>query len=226
MAILQSITHLLDYPITRFRVPLLMAMVALQAAPSRTSVLDNATAAVTRLRFAPGMKEEVHTHPFPLALVQVTAGSITVKDREMIRVGHGAGEVWFIPPNTAHAVSNSASRDVDVLAIALKPDRPTAPAAPPTDAPPGITRATLVDNADVRIVRVRFDPNGREPLHTHPNDLLTVQLTAGVVEIVNGSDRSTREREPGFVQFLPRNVSHSYASADSKPFELLSVSVK
>lgn len=205
---------------------LAIALAALQAGPGRTSVLDNATVAVTRLRFAPGVREEIHTHPFPLAIVQVTAGSVTVKDREMIRVGHGAGDVWFIAANTAHAVSNSSNRDVDVLAIALKPDRPTAPAAPPTDAPPGITRATLVDNADVRIVRVRFDPNGREPLHAHPNDLLTVQLTAGVVEIVHGPDRSAREREPGFVQFLPRNVSHAYASADAKPFELLSLSVK
>src|SRR6185295_11455679 len=109
------------------------------------------------------------------------------------------GEVWLIPRDTPHAVSNRTASDLAVLAIALKPDRPVAPAAPPTEAPAGITRVTIVDNADVRVVRVRFAPGSREPLHAHPNDLLTVQITPGRVEIVNGDERSTAEREVGFV---------------------------
>jgi quercetin dioxygenase-like cupin family protein len=113
-----------------------------------------------------------------------------------------------------------------MLAIAIKPDRPPAPSAPATEAPPGITRATLVDNADVRVVRVWFATDGREPIHSHQNDLMTVQITQGKVEMSNGSSRSTRVCEPGFVQFLPRNVQHAYASADDQPFELLSVSIK
>jgi hypothetical protein len=36
----------------------------------------------------------------------------------------------------------------------------------------------------------------------------------------------TAGNNAGFVQFLPRNVSHAYANADVKPFELLSVSIK
>jgi quercetin dioxygenase-like cupin family protein len=195
-------------------------------APERTSQLDNATVAVTRVHFQPGAREQDHTHPFPLLLVQLSSAQTTVKEREMLRVGDRVGEVWFIPPDTPHAVSNRTAGDLAVLAIALKPDRPAAPAAPPTEAPPGISRATLVDNADVRVVRVRFTPGSREPVHMHPNDLLTVQITAGRVEIVNGDQRSTAEREPGFVQFLPRNVAHAYISADAKPFELLSVSIK
>jgi quercetin dioxygenase-like cupin family protein len=192
----------------------------------RTTRIDNATVAVTRLAFPPGMREEVHTHPFPLVIVQVTPGNPTVVDREMRRVGGGPGEVWFMPAGTPHAMANNGTAAFDVLAIAIKPDRPPAPAAPPTDAPPGITRATLVDNADVRVVRVRFAPEGREPMHTHPNDLLTVQITPGKVTMVKGGHTSTVDCEPGYVQFLPRGVQHSYASADSKPFELLSVSIK
>ena len=43
-------------------------------APLRTTVLDNATVTVTRLRFAPGSGEAVHTHDFPLVIVQLTGG--------------------------------------------------------------------------------------------------------------------------------------------------------
>jgi quercetin dioxygenase-like cupin family protein len=194
--------------------------------PERTSVLDNGSVAVTRLKFAAGAREEAHTHPFPVAIVQITRGQLTVTDREMLRLGNHAGEVWFVPAGIPHAVSNRSPADIEILQVAIKPDRAPASAAPPTQAPPGITRSTLVDNNDARIVRVRFEPNGREPMHTHPNDLLTIQITPGKVEIANGGERSTLDREPGFVQFVPRNVQHAYASADSQPFELLSVSIK
>jgi len=195
-------------------------------AQERTSVLDNASVAVTRLRFAPGSREDVHTHPFPLLIVQVSNGQATVTDRDMLRVGNHPGEVWFIAPGTPHAVSNRGQSPIEMLAVGIKADRPAAPSAPPTEAPPGILRATLVDNADVRVVRVRFSADGREPLHSHPNDLLTIQITRGTVDMTIGAQRSTAEREPGFVQFLPRDVQHSYASADPNPFELLSVSIK
>lgn len=194
--------------------------------PERTTVLDNSTIAVTRLHFAATAAETIHTHPFPIVIVQLTNGTITVLDREMQRVGSRPGEVWFIPAETRHAAANKSASGVDLLAIALKQERPPAPAAPATAAPPGISRATLVDNADVRVVRVRFATDGREPIHSHPNDLITVQITPGKIEMINGSSRMTRECEPGFVQFLPRNVPHAYASADDKAFELLSVSIK
>jgi quercetin dioxygenase-like cupin family protein len=195
--------------------------------PVRTPIMQNETLAVTHLRFGPGTREPVHTHPFPIVLVQINAGEIAVQEQNQTRRGNRPGEVWYVPAERPHSVtSQGGATAIDMLAIALLPNRPPAPAAPPTDAPAGVTRVTLVDNADMRVVRVRFTPGSREPMHAHPNDLLTVQVTRGNVEIVNGPDRSTQEREPGFVQFLPRNVQHAYTNADTKPFELISIAVK
>lgn len=196
--------------------------------PIRTPILQNETLAVTHLRFGPGTREADHTHPFPIVLVQITAGSIAVLEQSTIRRGGRAGEVWYIPSGRGHAVTSQpgATVPVDMLAVALLPGRPAAPAAPATDAPPGITRLTLVDNNDMRVVRARFAPGSREPVHTHPNDLLTIQVTRGNLEIAMGPDKTTQVREPGFVQFLPRNVPHAYASADTKVFEVVSIAVK
>ena len=194
--------------------------------PQRTSVLDNATATVTKVQLAPGAAESVHVHAFPLLIVQISGGTVNISDREMVRIGSRPGEVWFIPAGTRHAAANRSNAGVELLAIAIKPDRPPAPDAPATEAPPGISRATLIDNDDVRVVRVRFAPDGREPIHSHPNDLITVQITEAQVDILNGTAHSTLRCEPGFVQFLPRNVSHAFASADTSPFELLSVAIK
>jgi len=68
--------------------------------------------------------------------------------------------------------------------------------------PPGITRTPVLDNEAMRVVRVRFAPGAREPVHTHPNDLLTIQISRGTVEILNRAEKSTSRGDPGFVQFL------------------------
>jgi quercetin dioxygenase-like cupin family protein len=196
--------------------------------PLRTPIMQNSTIAVTHLRFNPGTREQTHTHPFPLLLVQITPGEIDVNDLGTIKHGTHLGEVFWIPTNRQHAVQTrpGAKANVDLLAIALLPDR-THPASLPTiDAQPGITRTTLMDNNDMRVVRVRFEPNSKEVLHTHPYDLVTIQLTAGRIEIASGNEHTVSLRDVGFVNFVDRNVQHAYASADPKPFEILSVAVK
>lgn len=196
-------------------------------APQHHVLIDNATMTVTRVRYARGMGETVHSDPFPLLIVQLTSGDVDLTVSDARGIGpRDAGLVTFVPANTPHAVVNAGTTPFNLIMIALKPARPPSPSAPPTDAPPGITRTTLLDNADVRVVRVQFGPGGREPVHTHPNDLLTVQLTPGKVEISKGSRKTTGLRTAGFVQFLPRDVEHAYASADANNFELLSVSIK
>lgn len=199
------------------------------AEPVRTPVLQNTTVAVTQMRFAPGTRETTHAHPFPLVLVQITPGEIEVKEQDASKRGNRPGEVWYLPAQRPHSITPRQAGNgapIEMLAIAVLPGRLPAPAAPPTEAPPGITRATLVDNGDVRVVRVRFEPTAREPAHTHPNDLLTVQITGGAVEMSIGREHSLGYRDPGFAQFVPRGIQHSYASADTKPFELISVSLK
>ena len=197
-------------------------------APVRTTVVDNSTVTVTRLRFAPGSGETVHTHDFPLVIIQLTSGDVvdlTVSDARA-RGPRVAGLVTFVPTGTEHAVVNAGTMPFEMMAVAIKPSRTPAPAAPPTDAPPGITRTTLLDNADVRVVRVEFTPGSQEPVHTHPNDLVTIQMNAGPLQIRLGTRRTDNRRPVGFVQFVPRNARHAYASRGDRTIELLSVSIK
>lgn len=194
---------------------------------TRTVLLENDTTLVARLGYEAGKGETSHTHPFSAVVVQLTPGEVDMMlGTEHSRARREAGTVWFIPANVPHAAINTGTAPCEQIAITLKPTRPVAPAAPVTETPPGMTRTTIVDNADTRVVRVRFSPGSREPVHAHPNDLLTVQLTPGIVEILVGAQKTSSERAPGFVQFLPRNVDHAYVSGDTKPFELLSVAIK
>jgi quercetin dioxygenase-like cupin family protein len=172
-------------------------------------VLENETVIVQRVRIDPNGTAAFPFRALPTLLVNVRDRTAT-----------------FVPAGEDKRVANDKATGAEVIAIGVKLSRRPAAAAPPTAAPTGITRENLIDNDQVRVVRVLFATDGREPVHTHPNDLLTVQLTPGRVEIGMGAKKRTVACEPGFVQFLPRDVAHAYASADTKPFELLSVAIK
>jgi quercetin dioxygenase-like cupin family protein len=193
---------------------------------SRVQLLDNPTVMSARLTYAPGAAEPTHTHPFSAVVVQLTPGDADMTiGGEHTRAHRDAGFVWYIPRETPHALVNAGQAAFDQITLALKPDRTAAGSAPATTAPPGITRTTLLDNADARVVRVEFGADGREPVHEHPYDLATVQLTPGRLEILLGTSKTTVDSPAGEVRFLPRNVPHAYVNA-GRPFTLLSVAIK
>ena len=207
-----------------------LAVVAVQP-PDRgvtwNTVLDNDTVTVTRVHMPPGTAGYIDVPSAAIVIVQITAGDVELSENWKNSRGlRPVGAVTYLPPGAPSRTVNIGKTTFDLLQIKIKPTRETAPAAQATDAPPGITRTAVVDNDVVRVVRVQFAPGSSEPPHTHPNDLLTMQVTDGKVEIVAGTERSSAVRDAGFVQFLPRNVSHAYANADVKAFELLSVSIK
>src|SRR6266508_1032219 len=192
-----------------------------------TTILENDTVRVGRVRLPPHTALVVTATAPPAVLMQITAGEVEVdQPGEGSRGLREPGAATYVPSGVGHRSLNIGQTTFELMLISIKPSRAPAPAAPKSDAPPGISRTAVIDNDEVRVVRARFATSGREPVHAHPNDLLTIQISGGNVEIVNGSDRSSVDREPGFLQFLPRNVLHAFASADTQPFEILSISIK
>jgi quercetin dioxygenase-like cupin family protein len=194
---------------------------------TRLELVNNPTVLVARLRMAPGAQEDVHTHPFSAVVVQIGEGDVDMRlgdGRATTRRAHGFVE--FIPREMPHAAANVGQEPFDVVTIAIKPDRRPGRDARASAAPPGITRAQLLENLETRVTHVTFAPSAREPVHTHPFDLVIVQLTPGRVEVQMDRQVSTREYSPGEVKFLPRGVPHAVANVDGRAFEILSVGVK
>lgn len=182
---------------------------AVMAATQSVQLLDNASVRVERLQVAAGGDVDLAGIDGPALVVQLADGSAA-----------------YIPSGAAKRVHNGRLTPVDVIVVRLKRSRVPAPQAPGVQAPPGIARTTIIDNDDVRVARVQFSPEGREPVHTHPYDLLTIQVSPAAVEILIGSEKTTAARAHGFSQFVERDVPHAYASADTRPFEILSVTIK
>jgi quercetin dioxygenase-like cupin family protein len=134
--------------------------------------------------------------------------------------------VDFIAAEMPHAAANVGSSAFDLVTVAIKPDRKPAGTQAPAEAPPGITRTPVLENSVARVANVVFATGAREPVHSHPYDLVLVQLAPGRMEVMLGSEKSVKDYAAGEVVFLPRDVPHAVASATSQRLELLSVAVK
>jgi quercetin dioxygenase-like cupin family protein len=194
---------------------------------TRTVLADNASMLVARLRFAPGAREELHTHPFSAVVIHLTPAVVDMQlGAQRTTTRREAGFTEYIPRETPHAAANAGQEAFDIVTIAFKPERFRAPAGPPTPAPPGITRTPVLDNDDARIARVEFAPGAAESVHSHPVDLVVVLLTPGRLAVQQGPDKTVRAYAAGDVIVLPREVPHAVANAEAHPVTLMSVTFK
>lgn len=202
-----------------------------QASPppgiTRTPLIENDGVMMARLRMAPGAKEDLHTHPFAAIVIQLTAGEVDMRMADARSTSRRpAGFVEFIANNVPHAAANVGGAPFDLVTIALKPERKRGGEAPAQPAPAGITRSPVLDNADAQVTRVEFAPQAREPVHSHPFDLVVVPLTGGRLEVRVGERVETREYAPGDPLFLPREISHAVSNVGSAPLTVFSVRIK
>lgn len=206
------------------------ASLAAHATPpgiTRTQLLDNTSVLVARLHMEPGAREDLHTHPFSAVVVQMGAGDVEMRiGTRRETAPREAGHVEFLAAEIPHAAANVGSAPFEVVTVALKPDRRRGGVQLPSEAPPGIARNPLLDNTEARATHVTFAPGAREPVHSHPYDLVLVQLTPGRMEVRLGDDTTVKDYAAGDVIFLPRDVPHAAASADQYPFSIVSVGIK
>jgi quercetin dioxygenase-like cupin family protein len=194
---------------------------------TRAPLIENDTVMMARLRMAPGAREDMHTHPFSAIVIQLDAGEVDMRLGDARGTSRRpAGFVEHIARDVPHAAANVGKTPFDLVTIAIKPDRKRGGEAPAQPAPAGITRSQVLDNEDALVTRVDFAPHAREPVHSHPFDLVVVPLTAGRLEVRVGERVDTRDYAPGEAMFLPRDIPHAVANAGGAPLTLLSVSIK
>jgi quercetin dioxygenase-like cupin family protein len=207
-----------------------LAVTSAQTMPAgitRTVLVDNATVLVARLRLAPGAREEPHTHPFSAVVVQIEPGQVDMQLGDTRSTeARPVGFAEFIPREMRHAAANVGPEAFDVVTVAIKADRAPSPDAPATPSRPGITRTPVFDNPEANVARVTFAPAAREPVHSHPNDLVLVTLVPGSIELQLAGERSTKAYPAGSVFFLTRNVDHAVANASDKPLEFMRVIIR
>jgi quercetin dioxygenase-like cupin family protein len=209
---------------------LLLTTLLAQTMPARITrapLLENDTVMMARLTMAPGAREEVHTHPFSAVIVQIDAGEVEARLGNQRRTARREpGHVHFIAAEMPHAAANAGRSAFDIVTVGLKPGRTRGGAQAPSESPAGITRAPLLDNSEARATRVTFEPGAREAVHSHPFDMVVVQVTRGTMDVHVGEKRETRDYDAGESVWLPRDVPHAISNAGDRAFTVVSIGVK
>jgi quercetin dioxygenase-like cupin family protein len=193
-----------------------------------TPVLENATSSIARLKLSPAAKEQPHTHPYPMLIVLLTSGEMEMQNGEKhSRAVRKVGEIEFVRAGVSHHAANVGAMPLEALVIAFKPDRVHGGVGPPMQALPGVTRKPLLDNRDVTVTRVEFEADVREPVHTHPYDVMMVVLTASArLDVQVGDKKQVRRYAVGETVFVPRGMAHTVANVGTASFRALGIAIR
>ena len=83
----------------------------------------------------------------------------------------------------------------------------------------------LVDNAQVRVLRIHYGPHETSVRHSHPNSVVTY-LTDGRIKMLLGNGKTiTSTGKAGEAQYTPAGV-HTPTNLSDKPFEAILVEMK
>lgn len=83
----------------------------------------------------------------------------------------------------------------------------------------------LVDNAQVRVLRIRYGPHETSVRHSHPNSVVTY-LTDGRIKMLLGNGKTiVQTGKAGESEWAPAGA-HTPTNLSDKPFEAILVELK
>ncbi len=86
---------------------------------------------------------------------------------------------------------------------------------------------TLIDNDQVRVLKVTDQPHQRHALHQHPFNRVMIYLNAGRQEIVTADGKKTiLEFRPGEVKWSPASGMHTSEIVSGEPVGIIEIEIK
>jgi len=103
------------------------------------------------------------------------------------------------------------------LAARARPHTPQTPVS--------ISRQTLFENAQVRVMRLKLEPGAMEDPHTHPYDMVVTMLTPGDVVTVTGESTARAHRDTNYTMYIPKGTRHADGNDGKAPYEVQVVAI-
>ena len=211
-----------------FRATALLA--AALALPAQTaSIIDNDQVRAAITSVAPR-----GTAPWPpsaanIVLIYLDPGTekLTLRDGRVERRKFQAGSIRWVPAWLRQAGENAGSKPYRVVQVELKGQgRPVrfGPRDPVRLAP--MSYKVLLDNIQVRVLRVRIGPKEGVPLHEHGLNRVVAYLTDAHLRITDAGGKATEARgKAGDVRWAGA-AQHSEENLAGSPFEVVVMELK
>jgi quercetin dioxygenase-like cupin family protein len=87
----------------------------------RSALVNNDRVSITRLTFAAGQREQMHSNASDVIVVLVTPGDVEYAIGDEKTSGHEEpGKVWYVPKQPPHALSNIGTTPFDFILVTMK----------------------------------------------------------------------------------------------------------
>jgi phage host-nuclease inhibitor protein Gam len=206
----------------------LLLLASVLAAGAQT-LLENDQVRVLKAVDKPHVKTAPHGHKVSRVMIYLNAGKQDiVADGKTTPVTYKAGQVLWSPPVEQHTAEVVSAEPLSIIEIEIKK---------PGD--PGKTVKTALDplkvdgkhyrlefeNAQVRVLRVRFGAHESAPLHEHELNRVVVYLTDQNSRMVADGKTDTAQHKAGEVSW-GGPAKHTEQNLMDGPFEGIVVELK
>jgi quercetin dioxygenase-like cupin family protein len=198
--------------------------------PAQRSVpVDNQQVRVVDVTSPPHRKSGMHEHAMNRVMVYLTSGTnrLTYEDGRVKNLRFQPGDALWDAAGGRHTSENPEAAAFRVVEVELKTGgHPWSP--PPLDpvrVAPQSYRVVL-DNPQVRVLRVRIDGGQKVPLHEHSLNRVVVYLSDQRVRVTSPAGEVTEAvAKAGEVRWAG-TARHAEENLAEKPFEVVVVELK
>ena len=211
----------------RYAALLLISAASLCA--QRPAPIDNDQVRVLVVTDEPHRKGAMHEHKMNRVMIYLDPGENKL-EYENGKTDHQkfkAGEVRWSPAGGRHTSENPGAAPFRVVEVELKqPGKPfSAPELDPVKLEPKVYKV-LIDNPQVRVLRVNIPARHKIPMHQHALNRVVVYLTANNMRVTDDAGKIVQSPIPaGEVRFAGP-AKHMEENLESKPVEVLVVELK
>jgi quercetin dioxygenase-like cupin family protein len=152
--------------------------------PAQTPpTLENDQVRVLTVTDQPHVKHALHEHPLNRVMVYLNAGrqDIVTQDGKKTTLTVKAGDVKWSPASGMHTSEVTSASPLSIIELEVKkpgdPSKTATTALDPLKTSPGVYHLEF-ENAQVRVMRVKFAAHQAVPEHEHMLNRVVVYLTA------------------------------------------------
>jgi beta-alanine degradation protein BauB len=208
---------------------LLLTAAAAFAAETVTTPIDNDQVKVLNVVVQPHEKTRLHQHKVNRVMIYLNAGrqDFDYEGKKSV-LNFKAGDVKWSPAGGMHIAEVTSGDPVNIIEVELKKPASGAKAAASDLDPVKIDKKhykVLLDNDQVRVLRVKIGPHESTPLHEHSMNRVVAYLS-------DQNFRVTTDGKADPVQHKAREASwgtptkHTEENLNDKAFEAVVVELK
>lgn len=210
--------------------PIFLAFAHMQSPVTHGVLFDTELVKVIKVNQKPGPVGRMHKHDVNRVMIYLESGEqrLVFKEGGPKDIKVKPGEVRWDPAGGLHTSQILGTNPFRLVEIELKKPKGSPVQFPPLDPLKVDSKHYKVEfeNDQVRVVRAKFDPGYKTPMHQHDLSRVVVFLTETNLKITAADGTTSETKAAAGDVRMSGAAKHEELNVSGKPFEVLVVELK